>query len=105
MRKAPIAAFLATFLALAAAPAPAGEGMWVPQQLPEIAGPLREAGLRLAPEQLADLTGDNADDVIGGLTSDLSGGALSIVMSIASTVPEIGALMGQLMSNANTPAA
>jgi FAD/FMN-containing dehydrogenase len=54
---------------------------------------------------LADLTGDNADDVIGGLTSDLSGGALSIVMSIASTVPEIGALMGQLMGNANAPAA
>ena len=71
MRKAPIAAFLATFLALAAAPAPAGEGMWVPQQLPEIAGPLREAGLRLAPEQLADLTGDPMGAVVslGGCTA------------------------------------
>ena len=45
--------------ALAAAPAAqAGEGMWVPQQLPEIAGPLKEAGLKLSPQQLADLTGD-----------------------------------------------
>ena len=76
MRNAPIAAFLAT-LALAAAatgapaPAQAGEGMWVPQQLPEIAGPLREAGLRLAPEQLADLTGDPMGAVVslGGCTA------------------------------------
>src|SRR5688572_7370978 len=35
----------------------AGEGMWVPQQLPEIAGPLKKAGLKLDPKQLADLTG------------------------------------------------
>ena len=28
----------------------AGEGMWVPQQLPEIAGPLKKAGLKLEPE-------------------------------------------------------
>ncbi len=45
--------------------------MWVPQQLPEIAGPLREAGLRLAPEQLADLTGDPMGAVVslGGCTA------------------------------------
>ena len=36
----------------------AGEGMWVPQQLPEIAGPLKKAGLKLNPKQLANLTGD-----------------------------------------------
>lgn len=54
---------------------------------------------------VADLTGDNAGDIINGLTSDLSGGALSIVMSLASTVPEIGALLGQLMGGANAPAA
>lgn len=36
----------------------AGEGMWVPQQLPEIAGPLKQAGLQLSPEQLSNLTGD-----------------------------------------------
>src|SRR5690606_3128946 len=70
MRTAPIVAFLAT-LAMATVPASAGEGMWVPQQLPEIAGPLRDAGLRLAPEQLADLTGDPMGAVVslGGCTA------------------------------------
>ena len=49
----------------------AGEGMWVPQQLPEIAGPLRQAGLQLSPEQLADLTGDPMGAVValGGCTA------------------------------------
>src|SRR5690606_12960837 len=49
----------------------AGEGMWVPQQLPEIAGPLKEAGLRLDPAQLADLTGDPLGAVVslGGCTA------------------------------------
>lgn len=49
----------------------AAEGMWVPQQLPEIAGPLRQAGLKLAPEQLADLTGDPIGAVValGGCTA------------------------------------
>ncbi|HET6396759.1 MAG TPA: S46 family peptidase [Pseudoxanthomonas sp.] len=58
--------------ALALAPAAmAGEGMWVPQQLPEIAGPLKKAGLKLAPEQLADLTGDPMGAVValGGCTA------------------------------------
>ncbi len=51
--------------ALATAPAAqAGEGMWVPQQLPEIAGPLKQAGLKLSPEQLADLTGDPMGAVV-----------------------------------------
>lgn len=70
MRPAPIAALL-TSLALAAAPVSAGEGMWVPGQLPEIAGPLRDAGLRLAPEQLADLGGDPMGAVVslGGCTA------------------------------------
>ncbi|WP_205208560.1 S46 family peptidase [Arenimonas caeni] len=45
--------------------------MWVPQQLPEIAGPLREAGLELPPEQLANLTGDPMGAVValGGCTA------------------------------------
>nr|WP_203415201.1 S46 family peptidase [Pseudoxanthomonas suwonensis] len=45
--------------------------MWVPQQLPEIAGPLKKAGLELAPEQLADLTGDPMGAVValGGCTA------------------------------------
>ncbi|AOL18746.1 hypothetical protein BGK55_05355 [Xanthomonas citri pv. malvacearum] len=54
-----------------AASAQAGEGMWVPQQLPEIAGPLQQAGLRLSPRQLADLTGDPMGAVValGGCTA------------------------------------
>ena len=58
--------------ALAVAPAAwAGEGMWVPQQLPEIAGPLKKAGLKLSPQQLADLTGDPMGAVValGGCTA------------------------------------
>ena len=49
----------------------AGEGMWVPQQLPEIAGPLKKAGLKLDPKQLADLTGDPMGAVVslGGCTA------------------------------------
>jgi len=55
----------------AAAAAHAGEGMWVPQQLPEIAGPLQQAGLKLPAEQLADLTGDPMGAVValGGCTA------------------------------------
>ena len=49
----------------------AAEGMWVPQQLPEIAGPLQKAGLKLSAEQLADLTGDPMGAVValGGCTA------------------------------------
>lgn len=56
---------------MAAGAAQAGEGMWVPQQLPEIAGPLKKAGLKLDPEQLADLTGDPMGAVValGGCTA------------------------------------
>src|SRR5690606_122421 len=64
---------LATAIALAGVTgsAAAGEGMWVPQQLPEIAGPLSKAGLELPPEQLADLTGDPMGAVVslGGCTA------------------------------------
>ena len=49
----------------------AGEGMWVPQQLPEIAGPLKQAGLKLSAEQLSNLTGDPMGAVValGGCTA------------------------------------
>ena len=70
MRMRPLS--LSVFAALLAAPlAHAAEGMWVPQQLPEIAGPLKQAGLELAPEQLADLTGDPMGAVValGGCTA------------------------------------
>jgi len=62
---------VAVSLACCLPAAVAGEGMWVPQQLPEIAGPLREAGLELPPEQLADLTGDPMGAVVslGGCTA------------------------------------
>ena len=55
----------------AASSAQAGEGMWVPQQLPEIAGPLKQAGLQLSAEQLSDLTGDPMGAVValGGCTA------------------------------------
>ena len=61
---------LAAALCLTAT-AQAGEGMWVPQQLPEIAGPLKQAGLALDPQQLADLTGDPMGAVValGGCTA------------------------------------
>ena len=63
---------LSALVALALLPAAhAAEGMWVPQQLPEIAGPLKKAGLRLDPGQLADLTGDPLGAVVslGGCTA------------------------------------
>ena len=41
----------------ASAPLAAKEGMFTPQQLPEIADDLRETGLELDPQVLADLTG------------------------------------------------
>ena len=51
--------------------AAAGEGMWVPQQLPEIAGPLKKAGLKLNAKQLTNLTGDPMGAVVslGGCTA------------------------------------
>ena len=51
--------------------AQAVEGMWVPQQLPEISGPLKAAGLKLTPKQLSNLTGDPLGAVVslGGCTA------------------------------------
>ncbi|WP_296279069.1 S46 family peptidase [Pseudoxanthomonas sp.] len=72
MRPNLLAAALAVPLSLLAAQiAQAGEGMWVPQQLPEIAGPLKKAGLKLSPQQLSDLTGDPMGAVValGGCTA------------------------------------
>ncbi len=64
---------LATFAALAAisTSAVAVEGMWVPQQLPEISTQLKKAGLKLDARQLADLTGDPMASVVslGGCTA------------------------------------
>jgi hypothetical protein len=35
----------------------AGEGMWLPEQLPKIGDDLKRAGLETPPENFADLTG------------------------------------------------
>ncbi|RZA21480.1 MAG: S46 family peptidase [Lysobacteraceae bacterium] len=64
MRKTMLATGIAVATMGAALSATAGEGMWVPQQLPEIAGPLKKAGLKLDPKQLADLTADPMGAVV-----------------------------------------
>jgi hypothetical protein len=71
MQKTMLAAAIAALMMGTASTANADEGMWVPQQLPEIAGPLKKAGLKLDPKQLADLTGDPMGAVVslGGCTA------------------------------------
>ncbi len=71
MRHTLLAVSLAAACLAASASARAAEGMWVPQQLPEISGPLKKAGLKLNARQLADLTGDPMGAVVslGGCTA------------------------------------
>lgn len=71
MNKTLLAAGLAAAILAASTLARADEGMWVPQQLPEISARLKQAGLRLDPRQLADLTGDPMGAVVslGGCTA------------------------------------
>lgn len=61
---------LALSLALCAAPAHSDEGMWMPSQLPEIAGQLRAAGFKGEPGDLAELAKPpmNAVVKVGGAT-------------------------------------
>jgi hypothetical protein len=49
----------------------ADEGMWMPQQMPQLAGELQKAGVSLDPQRLADLTGDPMGAVVslGGCTA------------------------------------
>jgi len=49
----------------------AGEGMWMPQQVPQLAAELRKEGIKIDPNRLADLTGDPMGAVIslGGCTA------------------------------------
>ncbi|HSP32748.1 MAG TPA: S46 family peptidase [Thermoanaerobaculia bacterium] len=58
-------------VALVATAAFAGEGMWMPQQVPALAPQLQQMGLKLDPSKLADLTGDPLGAVIslGGCTA------------------------------------
>ncbi|MGY0503708.1 S46 family peptidase [Luteimonas sp. e5] len=72
MRMTALAAAIAVAsLGLATPRAHADEGMWVPQQLPEISARLKKAGLKLDPKQLANLTGDPLGAVVslGGCTA------------------------------------
>ena len=47
------------------------EGMWMPQQIPQLADELRQMGLKIDPSRFADLTGDPMGAVIslGGCTA------------------------------------
>jgi hypothetical protein len=64
-------AALSTLFLLPGAAATAGEGMWMPEQLPRIERDLRDTGLRLRAEALSDLTGFPMGAVIslGGCTA------------------------------------
>ncbi|RRN78800.1 S46 family peptidase [Pseudoxanthomonas sp. SGD-10] len=55
-RPAALAGLALACLTALSAPARADEGMWMPSQLPQLAGALREAGYAGDPAQLADLT-------------------------------------------------
>ena len=49
---------------LIAAPLVAGEGMWMPQQVPQLAQELRAMGIKIDPNRFADLTGDPMGAVV-----------------------------------------
>jgi hypothetical protein len=42
----------------------ANEGMWMPQQIPQLAAELRQLGIQIDPNRLADLTGDPMGAVV-----------------------------------------
>ncbi|MEO7638330.1 MAG: S46 family peptidase [Pseudoxanthomonas sp.] len=71
MRLKPLSVSLILVFSAHTGAALAAEGMWVPQQLPEIAGALKQAGLKLSARQLASLTGDPMGAVValGGCTA------------------------------------
>jgi hypothetical protein len=63
--------FLAALMIFSATSAIAGEGMWMPQQIPQLAAELRELGIEIDPNRLADLTGDPMGAIVslGGCTA------------------------------------
>lgn len=76
--RTPLSASLALGLALSAT-AHADEGMWMPTQLPALAKPLREAGFKGDPKDLADVTRAPLSAVVkvgGGTGSFVSGDGL-----------------------------
>ena len=56
---------------LIAVPVMADEGMWLPQQIPQLAADLQKSGIKIDPNRLSDLTGDPMGAVIalGGCTA------------------------------------
>ncbi len=56
--------FLALLLSCVASSAFANEGMWMPQQIPQLAAELRKMGLKIDPNKFADLTGDPMGAVV-----------------------------------------
>ncbi len=64
-------AALAVAAALAAPPAVADEGMWMPQQIPDLAAKLRAMGFQGDPAAFADLTGQPMGAIVslGGCTA------------------------------------
>ena len=64
-------AALAVTAALAALPAVADEGMWMPQQIPDLAAKLRAMGFQGDPAAFADLTGQPMGAIVslGGCTA------------------------------------
>ena len=71
MRPRLLAVTLAATMSVAASLAHADEGMWMPRQLPQIAGALRDAGFAGDPAALADVTADPLAAVVslGGCTA------------------------------------
>ena len=55
---------LLALIAFVAMPVVAAEGMWMPQQIPQLADELRKMGLQLDPNRFADLTGDPMGAVV-----------------------------------------
>src|ERR1700682_213307 len=47
-----------------AAPLMAGAGMWMPQQVPQLAAELQKLGIKIDPKSFADLTGDPMGAVV-----------------------------------------
>jgi hypothetical protein len=72
----PRLAFLVAVLALATAPLPADEGMWMPQQIPELASRLQAMGFEGDPAAFADLTGQPMGAIVslGGCTASFVSG-------------------------------
>jgi hypothetical protein len=85
------------FLFAVSASALANEGMWPPQQLPEIEAALRESGLTLPPQSLTDLTAHP----MGAIVS-LGGCTASFVSPEGLTVTNHHCAYGAIQLNSST---